>query len=465
MKLLVIKNKATIAGLNSTQKQIVRDKLSLTNPKFIQVSQLGKSVFGVPKTLTFWTDHKDSIEVPVGFIPSFLQFVDVKENNIIDGRFEGQSLKNLKFKGNLYPYQEKAVNSMMDKTIGVIQAPTGSGKTVMIVNYLTRKLQPTLILVHTIELANQMKENILKFTNKKEEDIGLIGNGIWKVRGITICILQTMARLSDNKYRLLNNSFGQVICDECHIVPAATFYSVITKLDAKYKFGFSATPEREDGLTDVIYWTTGPKIHELTLTDVKDKIVIPTIRKVETDYYFPLWNSDEYAFMINDLIEDGNRNKLILDTIEEYKNKQMVILTTRIQHVTFLTEQLKKRGHTAEYLVSRLPNTDNPGKFKAMPKKNRAQVIDNLNSGKTKIVCSTFSLFSTGIDIKGLEVLFLAGPTRSEIKLKQSIGRIMRKSSVKKTPEIVDFRDNLIDLLKRQGYRRNQIYKYLNKME
>jgi superfamily II DNA or RNA helicase len=316
-------------------------------------------------------------------------------------------------------------------------------------------------MTNTIELANQMIKNFVKFTNKKEDDIGFIGSGIFKVRGVTVCILQTMARLSETQYRFLNGSFGQIITDECHIIPATTFYDVITKLDAKYKFGFSATPQREDGLTDLIYWATGPKICELTLQDVKDKIVIPTIRKIKTNYYFPLWSSDEYAAMIDDLIEDGQRNKLILDTVDEYKGKQMVVLTTRVKHAIFLADQFNKKDHKAEYLVSRLPHPTKKGKFQAMPKKQRAAVIENLNSGKTRIVVSTFSLFSTGIDIINLEVLFLAGPTRSEIKLKQAIGRIMRKATIKKTPEIVDFRDLQVDLLKRQAYARNKIFKYL----
>lgn len=465
MNILVIKNKATITDLNNTQLGIIQDKLSLPNPKYTQVKQIGKSVWGIQPTLNFYTSHKDSIEVPVGFIPTLLDIIPVSGNNITDGRFKALPLKNFKFKGKLYPYQQKAVDSMIDKTIGVIQAPTGSGKTVIIINYLTKRLQPTLILVHTLELANQMKANLLKFSNVKEDNVGLIGSGTWKIRGITICLLQTMARLSQTKLRLLNNSFGQVIIDECHIIPAITFYDVVTKLNAKYKFGFSATPYREDGLTDVIHWATGPKIHELTLTDVKDKIVIPTVRIIKTDYYFPLWNSDEYSYMVADLIKDKDRNNLIMDTVDGYKNKQMVILTTRVQHVLDLTEELNKRGHKTEYLVSRLPHPNKPGKFKAMPKKLRQKVIENLNAGKTKIIISTFSLFSTGIDIQGLEVLLLAGPTRSEIKLKQSIGRIMRKASVKKTPEIIDFRDHLVDLLKNQGYRRNQIYKYLKNVE
>lgn len=54
-----------------------------------------------------------------------------------------------------------------------------------------------------------------------------------------------------------------------------------------------------------------------------------------------------------------------------------------------------------------------------------------------------------------------AGPIRSKIKVKQSIGRIMRKAHIGKSPVVVDFRDNRVDLLKNQGYARNKIYKYL----
>jgi superfamily II DNA or RNA helicase len=465
MVLIVIKNEATITGINDIQKSIIKEKLTIVNPRYTQVVNLGKSAFGINKDIIFYDERPDSLIVPVGFVPTLLKFIPVKPEDLIDARFEAPPIANWKFKGKLLPYQEKVETAMNDKTIGVIQAPSGSGKSVMIVYHVMHRKQPTLIMVNTIELAEQMIQNFVKFTNKEKDDIGFIGTGIWKIRGVTICILQTMARLSKTQYRFLNGSFGQIIADECHIIPAATFYNVMTRLDAKYKFGFSATPQREDGLTHVIHFATGPKICELTLQDVKTKILIPTIRKIKTNYYFPLWNASEYSGMVDDLIEDGQRNTLILDTVNEYKGKMIIILTTRVKHVTFLTNQLNKRGHKAEYLVSRLPHPTKHGKFKAMPKKARAAVISNLNSGKTRIITSTFSLFSTGIDIINLEVLFLAGPTRSKIKLKQSIGRIMRKATIKKTPEIVDFQDMQVDLLKHQAYARNSIYKYLKNVE
>ncbi len=214
MPLLVIKNQAIITGINDTQKSIIKDKLTIANPKYVQVINLGKSAFGVDKEIYFYEEHANSIDVPVGFVPELLKFIPVKPEDLIDARFEAPLIANWKFKGKLLDYQERAVTAMADKTIGVIQAPTGSGKSVMIVNHVIRRKQPTLVMVHTIELAAQMIKNFVKFTNKKEDDIGFIGSGIWKVRGVTVTILQTMIRLSKTEFRFLNNSFGQVIVDE-----------------------------------------------------------------------------------------------------------------------------------------------------------------------------------------------------------------------------------------------------------
>jgi superfamily II DNA or RNA helicase len=63
-----------------------------------------------------------------------------------------------------------------------------------------------------------------------------------------------------------------------------------------------------------------------------------------------------------------------------------------------------------------------------MTKKARAQAIADLNSRVKKHVVSTYGLFSTGIDIPHLDTLFLCAPVKSEIKIRQSAGRLMRKS-------------------------------------
>ena len=97
---------------------------------------------------------------------------------------------------------------------------------------------------------------------------------------------------------------------------------------------------------------------------------------------------------------------------------------------------------------------------KQTSKKHRENVIERLNNGKCKTVISTYQLFNKGIDIQTLEVLMFAGPFRSEIWLKQSRGRIMRKTQGKQAL-ILDFWDTKVDLLKYQAYSRQRTIKKL----
>lgn len=463
--LALIKNKTTVSGLNLEQRNAIASALTITNPAFAQAKQQGRPTSWIDPTIPYYEFiGKDSIQVPIGYTAELMKLFPFKSSEVNDNRFEALPMNNIAFRGSLRPYQQQVIDSMADRTIGVVSAPTGAGKSVIIVNKIVVSRVPTLILVNTLELMKQMEDNIVKFTNLSKKDIGVVGDSQWNIKPVTVGTLQTLTRLNEDKLKILNKTFGQIITDEVHIIGAETYYEAVSKLDAKYKWGFSATPERADGLTPVIFWTTGPIIHEVKLSDIKDKLEIPTIRQIKTDYYFPLFSTDEYTEMVNDLCEDEDRNTLILETVEEYKTKQIVILTQRVTHAIYMAQELCKRGHKAAYLVSRLPNPKKPGKHKIMKKSDRMDVIDSLNSGKTRIVCSTYGLFSTGIDISSLEILFIAAPTKSKIKLKQSLGRIFRKADFKKEPVVVDFIDMKVDLLKYQAYARNRIYKYLEEI-
>jgi superfamily II DNA or RNA helicase len=118
-------------------------------------------------------------------------------------------------------------------------------------------------------------------------------------------------------------------------------------------------------------------------------------------------------------------------------------------------------GFSVRYLTSNEPHPKKPGKERAMPKKDRQEVIKGLNDKSITIVVSTYGLFSTGIDIPSLEVLFFCAPVTSEILIRQSAGRLMRKMIGKHKPEIIDFVDERIALLKFQYYNRKRVYRTL----
>lgn len=453
---ILLGSRALIAGLPDNIKNSVKELLTIDNPLFFKRMDMGLSNWTTSANLIYYKINGDVLEVPIGILPQILEIcysmgiahddIDIKDNRVTNN--QDDFFNGIHFTGTLRDYQEEIVTSCMNHSIGIVEAMTGSGKTITFVALTLERKEPTLILVHTIELANQTVDAFAKFTNLKKEEIGFIGNGRWEVKPITVALHQTMAKLTTDKFNLINERFGQIIADEVHIVGAETYYHTMTHLSAKYKFGFSATPRRDDGLTDVIHFATGPTIFKVDTARLGDVLIKPNIIRVDTSYDFPIFSSDEYQALMTDLAVDKDRNLLIVNTATspEYKDKTMCFLCVRISHV----EELKKLfGADAEILTSK------------MSKKNRKLVMEKLLNGTCKKIISTYALFSTGIDVPQLDLAFLCAPLQSEVKMKQTAGRLMRKFPGKTEATIVDFVDVKVSLLKYQYYKRKRVYENL----
>ena len=154
-------------------------------------------------------------------------------------------------------------------------------------------------------------------------------------------------------------------------------------------------------------------------------------------------DSKRYLHSIYTQLKD--RNELILKELKKYPKKYIVMLCERLTQVEFFQHQLKE----SVMLTSK------------MSKKSRVETMDLVRSGKKRIIISTYSLFSTGIDIPALEILFLCSPIKSEIRLRQSAGRLMRKSPGKTTAKIIDFVDEKVSLLKNAARKRQVIFRNL----
>lgn len=449
---ITVSNQATISNLDKLTTQKLKDYFSISNPLFARKMDLGLSVWGISTSLKYYKIDDNNFILPVGGLNEALNIIstqyDMSQVHINDKRVDTADkdfFKLYQFTGALRDYQQKMTNHLVKNTVGIIEAMTGSGKTISFISHIFDKKVNTLILVNTLELVNQTKEAIEKFTTLSKSKVGTIGSGKFDIQPITVGLHQTMLRLSQDKINLINKSFGQVIADEVHITAAELYYKTMTKLKMKYKFGFSATPERADGLTKAIFWATGPLLYKVPKEDLKNSLIIPTLKVIKTNYYFPLFDSSDYTYMMTDLAEDKARNKEIATYVKkEYNtNKHFVcLLCNQIAQVEALSSLL---GDKAKHLTSQTK------------KKERLQIIDDLKNGKIRFIVSTYSLFATGIDVKQLNVLILAAPKKSKTLLKQSAGRIMRPSPGKTSSLIVDFVDNKIELLRNQARTRHKI--------
>jgi len=456
MNITIISN-AFIKSPSRAVSEIIKTFCTIGNPLFGRAKAMNLSIWGKPQFLSYYDIADGGIYFPIGALIELIPLLQSVEDdiNIIDCRIDAKMPDEyMSIKGSLRDYQEDIITAMADKTVGTIQAKTGSGKTRSFIHHIAKLQQTTLILVNTKELAKQTIDALIASSNLKKADIGFIGDSKFSLKPITIGTLQSLhAIVNDNgdRYKQVCEAFGQIISDEVHIIAAETYSKVLRSLPTKYKFGFSATPYREDGLTKVIFFATGPIIHVVPDSAVAKYLVIPKYHEYTTNYYFPLMATSEYQTMLSHMAEDAERNSLILKVFNETTNGGEVpscFLCNRVEQVKILNSLIPN----SVMLVSNL---------KMQSKKERVEAMEMLRSGEALHVISTYSLFSTGIDLPSQENLYLASPIKSSTKLKQSAGRIMRMSEGKSQSNIYDFVDSNIGLLEKQHKKRRRILRNL----
>lgn len=449
---IILNNQIKIPGKQLTPELIsfLRDNLNFVNSAYIIKKKLGKNTFGTEPYFKMLEEKDGSVLLPRGFIGKMLRFCNEQKikYHLVDDR-KKLSEVNFSFKASLYEYQQVAVNVTRKKEIGIIVAPPGSGKTIMGLSIVANKKQPALIIVHRKQLFDQWVECIQSFLGIAEPFIGKISPGQKKIgTHITVAMIQSIA-VNDDLNNGLFNSFGLIIIDECHHVPAKTFRQVIGLFSSYYLYGLTATPIRKNNDEKLIFIYIGDVIHEVKYPSKNiyhPKKVSVIIR--ETDLLIPFdYKTDKSETLYQILIYDSARNQLIINDIKTEVNtgKKVLVLTERKAHIDTLCQYLK---NTYEVITISGEDAESARKSK----------LKNIKDGHFQILISTGQFFGEGADLDNLECLILAYPFAFEGKLIQYIGRVQRAEI---TPVIYDYRDIYIDYLEKQFRERNRYYKKL----
>jgi superfamily II DNA or RNA helicase len=449
---IVINSEVYLKRVELNQKMIefIRDNLNILNSDYFVRKKLGKSVYNIDKYFKLIEETPEGVIVPRGFVSSLIKFCN-SENisyKIIDKRCKHPEIK-VTSNINLLLHQEDALRITDTKDFGVLVSPPGSGKTIMALELIARKKQPTLIIVHRRQLLDQWTDRIQNFLSIPKNKIGQIGNQKEKIgKEITIATIQSLSRRDLSE---LSNRFGMIIVDECHHIPAKSFREVIKKLNCYYIYGLTATPKRKNNDEKLIYVYIGNIIHEITqkefLIEQDNKVEI-NIR--ETNLFVPFdYKIDHYETISQVLVFDTTRNNLIIKDIEENlpRFKSILILTERKAHVNILNLYLKDKYETIS-----ITGEDSEA--------SRKSKFEQIEQGHFQIVISTGQYFGEGVDVSNLECLFIVYPFAFEGKLIQYIGRIQRSG---RPPVIFDYRDSKIEYFDKMFKQRNRYYKKLMK--
>ncbi|MCA9559269.1 MAG: DEAD/DEAH box helicase, partial [Myxococcales bacterium] len=346
----------------------------------------------------------------------------------------------------LRDYQERAVGKLVRVTQGTVVIPCGGGKTRVGIGAMRRLRTPTLVLVHTLDLAEQWRREILSLLGV---EAGLVGGGDDEPGPITVGVIQTLVRWEPERLAAFLGRFGLVILDEAHHVAASTFRDVLGRCPARYRLGLTATPEREDGLTPLLDLYLGRPLaiiphEELVAAGV---LTLPEIQVVETGFMYPYLSADDYAPMMSALVADDARNDLVVDQIaaEALAGHTCLVLSGRVGHCRALTACLRDRGVEAAALTGRVA------------KDRRAELLDRARRGDLAVLVAT-SLADEGLDLPRLSRVFLAYPSRARGRTVQRLGRLMRPHADKDRAVLFDFVDRKVPILRRQHLDRRRLY-------
>lgn len=348
-------------------------------------------------------------------------------------------------------YQINAIKHAMVHNRAVLLSPTASGKS-LIIYILTRLFldmdsgQKALIIVPTTSLVEQMTSDFIDYSSFDEsfgeEDIHKIYSGKEKIskNKVIITTWQSIYKLPSAWFE----QFGVVIGDEAHTFKAKSLTSILEKLrDCKYRYGLTGTLDGTqthrlvlEGLFGQVFkvTTTRTLIDSKSLADLKIKILLlkysEEIRKSQTKKKY----NEEIDFIVGHEI----RNRFIRNLAISLEGNTLVLFQLVDKHGVPLYNSIKEKiESTAKsqrkvFFISGSTDVD-------VRENTRA-----ITEGETDaIIVASSGTFSTGINIRNIHNIIFASPSKSQIKILQSIGRGLRKSDNGQATTIYDLADDL----------------------
>ena len=168
-----------------------------------------------------------------------------------------------------FPHQKAAIEAWVAAgSRGIVELPTGAGKTFVAILAMLRVRRPTLVVVPTIDLLQQWQKVL---SEKLGIDVGKLGGGTKDRRDVTVTTYDSAAFQTE----FHGNAFGFLICDECHHLPAPAYRFIASGSIAPYRLGLTATLERTDGGERTCEALLGPQCYSLPIDALEGEYLAP----------------------------------------------------------------------------------------------------------------------------------------------------------------------------------------------
>ncbi len=336
-------------------------------------------------------------------------------------------------------YQYDAITHGIERKRCILLSPTGSGKSFIIYNiarwYLENYEKSILVVVPTTSLVEQMYKDFKDYGFDVNNNCHIIYSGKDKVtdKRVIITTWQSVYRLGKDWFE----SFGCVFGDECHLFKAKSLTTLMNKCsEAEYRFGTTGTLDGKVVNKLVLEGIFGPTKRVTFTRDLQDDGTLAKlkIQMLVLDYPKELKrinNGRTYQEEIDFLVGCEKRNELICNLATVQKGNTLVLFQYVEKHGSVLHKMIKEKNDKVFYVHGETDVSD------------REAIRGIVEGSDGAIIVASLGTYSTGINIRNLHNIIFASPSKSQVKVLQSIGRGLRTADNGQHTTLYDLTDDL----------------------
>lgn len=318
---------------------------------------------------------------------------------------------------------------------GIVVLPCGYGKTVFALHLAATLGRRTLVLVHKNFLVEQWQARARQFLPAAR--LGMLQQAHVEVDAdLVVGMVQSIAK-RDYPPEVFAG-FGLVVIDEAHHLAAPVFSRALTKIPARYTLALSATPERKDGMGELLEWSMGPIVFRVQRETETVHVQAVHFEQARPRIVLNAQGRPVIAVMLNHLARNERRNRLIADFTRRlaHEGRHVIVMSDRIEQLQALDALIADTVESRGFYI---------GKSTARERE---------EAEHKRVLLTTYSMSREALDIPRLDTLVMASPVGN---VEQVIGRILRKHPEKKTPLVIDIVDSF-SVFECMRWKRRQYY-------
>ena len=347
-----------------------------------------------------------------------------------------------------HKHQLESIHHSITNGRCLLLSPTGSGKSLIIyglVRWYMNKLpkdKKILILVPTISLVSQMYSDFVDYAKHDNFDVHRNCHKIYggqdkeTPKQVIISTWQSIYQLPLSYFKQFSAVFG----DECHLYKSKSLTDIMVKLKTcPYRIGTTGTLDGTlthklviEGLFGLAHKVTTTK--ELMDKDILSNLSIDCILLKYPDVIRQQLKKITYQEEIDWIVQNKQRNQFITNLALSLKGNTLILFQFVEKHGKVLKEMLDKAQVDNRKIFFVYGGTE---------VEEREQVRAIIEDEENAIIVASYGVFSTGVSIRRLHNIIFSSPSKSRIRVLQSIGRQLRKSEFKENAKLYDLSDDL----------------------